>query len=227
MSPTSYRTAPPRDEECIVIYAASNVKHYYRLAPALHERCKHSTLLDTFSLNFLSRYAIATRMAPYLNILSTAILIVLCVFTFLRSAVYEDEVSLYTDIVTKSPNKARPHNNLGDAIKKAGRAQEAAPHFVRALELQPEYPDALNNLATIYNSSGQKQEALQLLSQALALNPGHLQARFNLAFSLYEQGLLSEAEEQFAILVQIAPYSKEGVFAPKMISLIRNQRKAP
>jgi len=205
---------------------SSTITHLYPLAPAPHECCEHTTG-STFSLNFLSRYAIATPMAPYVHILSTAIIIVLCVFTFLRSAVYEDEVTLYTDIVAKSPNKARPHNNLGDALKKAGKVREATPHFVRALELQPEYPDALNNLATIYNSSGRGQEAVQLLTQALALDPGHLQARFNLAFSLYEKGLLADAEQHFAILAQTAPTSKEGVFSFKMLSLIQKQKASP
>ena len=30
MSPTSYRTAPPRDEKCIISYDVRNVKNYYR-----------------------------------------------------------------------------------------------------------------------------------------------------------------------------------------------------
>jgi len=165
-------------------------------------------------------------MAPYVHILSTTILIVLCVFTFLRSAVYEDEVTLYSDIVAKSPNKARPHNNLGDALKKAGRIEEAVPHFLRALEFQPGYPDALNNLATVYNSSGRREEALQLLSQALSLDPGHLQARSNLAITFYEQGMLSEASQQYAVIIELAPYSKEAAFARKMLSMIR-QRTFP
>jgi len=162
-------------------------------------------------------------MAQYRLIVHAALLFILCALTIGRSAVYEDEVTLYTDIVAKSPNKARPHNNLGDALKKAGRAQEAGPRFERALELQPEYPDALNNLATIYNSSGRTQEALQLLSYALALNPGHLQARFNMAFSYYDKGMLSEAEMHFAILAQTAPNSKEGAFALKMIAMIQKR----
>jgi protein O-mannosyl-transferase len=157
-------------------------------------------------------------------IVKGAILVILCAFTISRSSVYFDEVALYSDEVAKSPNKARPHNNLGDALKKANRFEEARPQFERALELQPDYPDALNNLATIYNSSGRRQEALQLLLRALALDPGHLQARFNLAISYYEQGMLSDAEQQYAVLVRNAPESKESVFARKMLPLIQKQK---
>jgi protein O-mannosyl-transferase len=163
-------------------------------------------------------------MVRYRLIVTTALLVVLCAFTISRSAVYYDEVSLYSDVVAKSPNKARPHNNLGDALKKANRFEEAGPQFERALELQQDYPDALNNLATIYNSSGRSPEALQLLSRALALDPGHRQARFNLAFTFYDRGMLSESEQQFAILMQTAPESKEAVFAQKMLALIQKRK---
>jgi len=156
-------------------------------------------------------------------IIIMVILAALAAMSFARSSIYEDEVSLYTDIVSGSPNKARPHNNLGDALKKAGRIEEARNHFERALALQPAYPDALNNLATIYNSSGRREEALQLLSQALSLNPAHLQARSNLAITFYEQGMPGEASQQYAIIIDLAPYSKEAVFARKMLSMIQRR----
>ena len=177
----------------------------------------------TFSLIFHRGYAIGTPMARYRLIVTAALVVVLSVITIDRSAVYDDEISLYTDMVAKSPHKARPHNNLGDALKKAGRFKEAGPHFERALELQPAYPDALNNLATIYNRSGRRQEALQLLLRALALEPGHRQARSNLAMTYYEQGMLYEAEQQFSFIIQAAPYSREAVFARKMLSLIQRR----
>jgi len=159
-------------------------------------------------------------------IITTVMLVTLMAMSSARSSIYEDEVTLYTDVVFRSPNKARPHNNLGDALKKAGRFEEAGPHFERALALQPDYPDALNNLATIYNSSGRRGEAIQLLSQAISLDPGHLQARYNLAITFYEQGMLSEASQQYAIIIELAPYSKEAAFARKMLAMIQ-QRAYP
>ncbi len=159
-------------------------------------------------------------------IMITVMLVTLGAMSFARSSIYEDEVSLYTDIVSRSPDKARPHNNLGDALKKAGKFEEAQMHFERALAIQPAYPDALNNLATMYTSSGRREEALQLLSQTLSLDPRHLQARSNLAMILYEQGLLLEMSQQYAIIIQLAPYSKEAVFARKMLSMIQ-QRTSP
>src|SRR5512138_3553214 len=103
------------------------------------------------------------------------ILALLAGASLVRGSVYRDEITVYTDTVERSPDKARPHNNLGDALRKAGRLEEAQVHFERALALKPDYPDALNNLATIYNNNGRKRDAIILLSTCLQLEPGHLQ----------------------------------------------------
>ncbi len=160
------------------------------------------------------------------SIITTVMLVTLVAMSFARSSIYKDELTLYTDIVSRSPNKARPHNNLGDALKKAGRFEEAGPRFERAIALQPDYPDALNNLATIYNSAGRKKEAFELILRALLLDPRHIQARSNLALIFYERGMLSETSQQYAIIIEQAPYSKEAVFARKVLSMIQ-QRATP
>jgi Flp pilus assembly protein TadD len=155
--------------------------------------------------------------------IAAALVIVFAVCSIARSGIYKDEITLYTDIVAKSPAKARPHNNLGENLKKVGRVAEAQVHLERALALQPAYPDALNNLATIYSTIGRKNEALALLQQCLSLNPGHVQARFNLAMQLYEHGMVPDAEKEYRLLTTIAPQSKEAAFAVKMLRMIQNR----
>ncbi len=146
--------------------------------------------------------------------------------SFVRSAVYQTEVSLYSDIVAKSPGKARPHNNLGHALKEEHRIPEAQAQLERALAIKPDYPDALNNLGTIYSSVGRREEGLELLSRAIMLDPGHVQARYNLAMQYYENGMLPEAVNEYRLLIQIAPRSKEAAFAYKMLAMIDRNRTA-
>ena len=160
---------------------------------------------------------------PIRVILSAALITALGVASFVRSAVYEDEIVLYTDIVAKSPNKARPHNNLGENLKKAGRIAEAQQHLERALMIQPNYPDAMNNLATIFGSTGRKGDAVALLQQCLILAPGHAQARFNLAIQFYERGMVAEAVREYELLIATAPQTKEAAFAVKMLQMIRSR----
>ncbi len=140
---------------------------------------------------------------------------------FLRASLYRDDAELWADSARKSPNKARPHNNLGHALKEQGRLEEATIHFERAVALDPDYPDALNNLSTMYNNFGRKDEALALLQRVIELSPGHLQARFNLAIRYYEMGMTGDASREYMTIIQLSPFSKEAAFARKMLAMMR------
>ena len=65
------------------------------------------------------------------------LLLALAVATPLRNLDYRSEVALWSDTVAKSPYKARAHNNLGYALREAGRLDEARKSYQRALELDP------------------------------------------------------------------------------------------
>ena len=78
-----------------------------------------------------------------------ALCLLLAAFTVLRNFDYRSEVALWEDTARKSPRKARVHNNLGDAYGRAGDKERARASFVKALELDPDYPLARNNLRAL------------------------------------------------------------------------------
>jgi hypothetical protein len=56
---------------------------------------------------------------PWIKILSISIVVLFFSFwTFERNSVWRDKLTLWSDCASKSPGKARPHNNLGVALKK-------------------------------------------------------------------------------------------------------------
>ncbi len=98
--------------------------------------------------------AIAAEMAIWLKpktfaLIGVTLTIVLGSLTVMRNQVYQNEISLWQDTVTQSPNKARVHNNLGYAYKLAGRKNEAIREFKMALKLDPDYYKARNNLVRL------------------------------------------------------------------------------
>jgi Flp pilus assembly protein TadD len=81
---------------------------------------------------------------------SLALVVLLCLATTARNALYHDAVLLWSDAIQKSPDKARPHNNLGHAYAQQGKWDLAIEEFRIALTLQPDYPLAQQNLLNAY-----------------------------------------------------------------------------
>lgn len=91
---------------------------------------------------------LALRLEPRRFMVATAALLLgAAVLTVDRNRDYRSEIALWQATVRHSPDKARPHNNLGYAYRLAGRTDEARAEFRRALQLDPNYIKARGNLA--------------------------------------------------------------------------------
>ena len=66
--------------------------------------------------------------------------------TLSRNRIYTDQATFWTDAVHKSPQKARPHNNLGYAYLLAGDLDRAMDEFRTALSLDRNFTSAQENL---------------------------------------------------------------------------------
>jgi tetratricopeptide (TPR) repeat protein len=84
------------------------------------------------------------------NSLAALLVLALCLFTFQRNRLYDDQVSLWSETVRLSPNKARPHNNLGYAYALRGDWDQAIDEFRLAVRLDPDYALAQTNLRNAY-----------------------------------------------------------------------------
>jgi tetratricopeptide (TPR) repeat protein len=78
--------------------------------------------------------------------------IILCCFlyTFQRNHTLKDNFALWADCVKKSPQKARPLNNLGgNAYRDRKLYDQAITHYLQALKRWPTYSLAHNNPGTM------------------------------------------------------------------------------
>lgn len=97
------------------------------------------------------------RLVPYPRLVrltvtggAMSLILLLCLFTYQRNLVYQDEISLWSDTVRKSPIKARPYNNLGHAYAMRGQWDRALQEFRTATQLDPDYALARKNLRDAY-----------------------------------------------------------------------------
>ena len=103
--------------------------------------------------------------------------------------------------------KAITETNLAVALHAEGRTEEAAAHYRRAIELQPDYAPAYNNLGVMQRAAGRVDEAIATYRQALSLRGDYPDAHYNLANALLAQDKLQEAAEHFAIALRSIPDS--------------------
>lgn len=155
---------------------------------------------------------------------AVALVLLLCTATIIRSAIYSDEMSLWSDAIAKSPNKARPLTMVGLEFQKKFDDRTAIMYFERAAKLHPDFPEAINNLADLYGKSGNRDRAVELLRGAVYISPDNLTYRSNLAIMYFSNGMLDKAEYEYNIIIQLAPQSPEAGFARQMLHEIQKVR---
>ena len=79
--------------------------------------------------------------------------------------------------------------------------QEAIEHYKQALQLNPEYPDALRNLGSALVQTGRPAEAIEYYRQSLKLEPDVYSVYYNMAvaYSLTHQSAEAVAAAQKAM----------------------------
>lgn len=104
--------------------------------------------------------------------------------------------------------KAHVHNNLANAHRHAGQNTAALRHYRRALELKPDYPQALYNLGVLLATPGPEEDpvaARETLRRALALEPELKAAWLELARLARREGKLPAAIESYRKALEIDP----------------------
>jgi len=111
----------------------------------------------------------------------------------LSEAHHELQAALVGRDDARKDNKAYTHYYLGLYYKLIGQDDEAAPHFRRAMEMVPDYPDPYQGLAEIMIARNDYREAHRLIGRALSLTPGRSDFRLTLGMLLLEEGKIQAA----------------------------------
>ncbi|MBF0567518.1 MAG: tetratricopeptide repeat protein [Nitrospirae bacterium] len=133
------------------------------------------------------------------------IIVVFSAMTVMRNEVWADRVRLWEDTVRKSPNKARPHYNLGYDYIRQGRVVDASREFQTAIMLKPDFADAYNNLGDIYAAQGRMDEAIDAFKKAVQSDPNFAVAYNNLGTIYDERGQFEEAATDYRTAIRLRP----------------------
>jgi tetratricopeptide (TPR) repeat protein len=97
--------------------------------------------------------------------------------------------------------------NLGLDKAQAGKNQEAADLFERAVKAQPSNVEALQALGEVLVKLGQPDRAAETLTKAIQINPGEAKTHANLGWAFRDQGKHLEAAQALRTAVQLDPNS--------------------
>ena len=99
----------------------------------------------------------------------------------------------------------RVFSNYGVLLKNLGKLKEAEFCFRKAIQLNPNYPNAYSNLGIILRDLGRLKEAEFSYRKAIQLNPNFAAAHCNLGNLLRSLGNLSAAESLYKKTIELDP----------------------
>ncbi len=116
--------------------------------------------------------------------LAAPLLLGLGVLTWKQCGMYRDSETLWRTTIARNPDCSMAQGNLGFALLRKGRIDEAEPLIRRALELDAASPEAHLDLGAILVHRGRMHEAVGQLQEVLELQPDNVFALDNLAYAL-------------------------------------------
>jgi hypothetical protein len=140
--------------------------------------------------------------------LIAVLIVVVGIFTgaaYARNRVWGDEERFWSDVVNKSPLKARPHNYLGTTYFKKQRFEEASAEYLKAIALNPRYAVAQFNLCLLKAQLGNAGEAVTACTAAIDLDPSFGPAHDQLGILYGQQGRYDESLTEFRTALRINP----------------------
>ena len=127
------------------------------------------------------------------------------ILTYQRNKVWNTELKLWSDVVSKSPNKPRAIASRGDAYKSLKQWPNAIADYSKAIDMQPTYVDAYGNLSTVYMETGQWQNVVNVLSKAINNVPTYADAYYNRAFAYGNLGQNDKAIADYSKTIELDP----------------------
>jgi len=138
-------------------------------------------------------------------VLSLALAAPLGYATYLRNRDYQNELSMWQDVVAKRPGNTRAYVAVGNALAKQNEVSQALEVTRKSTEIDPEYADGHFAIGVLLARLGQTQEAITSYQTALQLSPWHSRAWYNLGNAFDRLGQHEDAAHAYAKCTEFNP----------------------
>jgi len=150
----------------------------------------------------------------------------LMILTALQTRIYEGLEPLWRDTLAKNPASFLAHNNLGAILTRRGDLAEAEQHIREAMEIKPDFVDAVVNMGKVKEGQGDIDGAYRYYLQATQMNPAYAPGLNGLGAMYGAKGDLRLAEEQFKEALRCDPSYASARMNLATIYLSRQETEA-
>ena len=154
----------------------------------------------------LADIAKSWRVGPLLSAgAAAAVLLILATLTNAQIQRWHDSFTLFEHTLAVTPPNLRIEHNLGVALGLGDRYDEAAAHFEKALQIDPNFYDDLVVMGVTRAHQGRLPEAMEYFRTAIRSQPDVPKARVQLAHVLWQEKRDEAALEEMRSASQLAP----------------------
>jgi protein O-mannosyl-transferase len=175
---------------------------------AMADRYTYIPLVGIFILLTWGAADLAERIGlrkSALTAVAGLVLAAIVAATWVQVSYWQTSVILFEHALAVTAGNYLAHANLGVALNRMGRGQEAASHYLEAIRINPNYSSPHFNLANYYAARGDKEQAYRHYQEAVRIRPDYANAYNNLGVLLASQGRFEEAASQYEKALRIEP----------------------
>jgi len=146
------------------------------------------------------------RLNQNLLILSFAIITLsYCMLTWNQLKTWKNSDTLFAHALSVTENNWLAHLNLGEDLFEQGKIDDAIAHYMKALQIKPDFELAYLNLGTAFAKKGQIDDSIRYYHQTLEIKKDMPAAWLNLGNAYYRKGMLKKALLHYDKALELKP----------------------
>jgi Flp pilus assembly protein TadD len=140
-----------------------------------------------------------------LSIVAGLLISILMILTTFQARHWQNDVTLFKHAAEVIADNHLGQSNLGAALFRQGKYQEAIVHSKEALRIKPDSAEPHNNIGLSLARLGRHQEAIVHWEEALRIKPDFADAHDNLGTALLNMGKYQEAVKHYREALRSKP----------------------
>jgi tetratricopeptide (TPR) repeat protein len=142
---------------------------------------------------------------PIVTVFSGVVIIFLMICAWFQVGYWKNGITLFTHAIKVTHNNSIAYCELGHALDRHGKHDEAIGYYLKSLQINPYYTEAHYELGVTLEEQGNSTVAATHYLEALRINPNHVKAHNNLGIILADQGNFKDAVYHYKKALQINP----------------------